>query len=172
MGPTLPPTNPCRCTHLVISYCPNAAAGYVLFLRAVELLLELLGPVEPPALPGGGVGDRRLVLLLFEELLVAATGFCTMSSGRSFHSVSGRAFWKESDEEAAEEADVVVSWRGGALGICGGGCDIAGRFMADDNTDDVVVLVALEEGIRAAGAVVPGPMSRRMIHAVSGRSLK
>jgi len=58
------------------AYCPNAAAGYVLFLRAVELLLELLGPAEPPLLPGGGVGDRRLELLLLGGLFVpAANGF-------------------------------------------------------------------------------------------------
>ena len=81
---------------------------------AVELLRELApdlgGPPPPPAaapLPpfGGSGGDSRSLRELFRE---------TMSSGRSFHSMSGRLFWKEREEGAG---DGEAEWLTGGVGL-------------------------------------------------------
>lgn len=114
-----------------------------------------------------------------------------MSSGRSFHSVAGRAFWKESVEEDAEGGLVLAGGRRGGPkvaedGGCGdvrdGGCvEVAvegcvERLMASVRTvglgtggGDAAVLAGV--GF-VAGESALGPMCLRMTQAVLGRSLK
>lgn len=78
-------------------------------MRTAELLLEL----APEALPLRG-GCRPLLLpppLLLDE-------DATMCAGRSFHSVSGRVFWKDSEGAGDGEAECdggpeALAFRGG-----------------------------------------------------------
>lgn len=149
-----------------------------------------------PRLPATG-RDRSWVLLLLELLF---TGPPTISAGRSFHSVSGRAFWKETEVVEAE-AEVVEEAAAGGVGEVegggglvrggpvegGGGAGwevIGGRLTAAARTAPELALVplvvvvggGLREDDGSAGSknlrAEPGPMCRRTTHAVSGRSLK
>lgn len=62
-------------------FAPNAAAGYdlSLFFLTVELLLELAPDTVPLPFPLFGGPNKP----------------GAMSAGKSFHSVSGRWFWKD-----------------------------------------------------------------------------
>ncbi len=137
-----------------------------LFLRAVELLRELApDPVPVPApVPGPAPlagGERRLLRELLRD--------DTISTGRSFHSISGRAFWNDSDGEGSRggaplkpgrlrAADITSALGGSSIGA-GAGAGAGAR--------------ALRRGTcSAVRAPATGRTSRRTTHAVSGRSLK
>jgi hypothetical protein len=107
-----------------------------------------------------------------------------MSAGKSFHSVSGRAFWK--DREEVDEEGVADGRRGGGPAdeepLKGGrftaaaivppltSGDLAGAPAV--GAEDVGHALCHWVGAKGGGAGAPGPTSRRTIHAVSGRSLK
>lgn len=96
----------------------------------------------------------------------------TISAGKSFHSVSGRAFWNDSDE--VDDEDVVSG------GLRGGPSPIGGRFTAAAvGPPFMLMAVPFCEENRACdgeeaggGGGAPSPILRCIIHAVSGRSLK
>lgn len=137
-------------------YFPKAAAGYArsFFLRgAVELL---------------------------RELALLAVALC-ISAGRSFHSISGRAFWNDKP--------VAPGLRLGEGPLLLGGSDKAGnggavglfsRFAAAVVVLDGIVVVPSEACAslltllsRPSAEVTPLVLiCRRTIHALSGRSLK
>ena len=137
------------------------------FLRMAELLRELAPELAP--LPG-------------------TTRFRAMSAGRSFHSVSGRVFWKDVPPEAEGE-------RGGAGRAGGGGPadddDEDGGSRAGDGGAARVKLATAGVGAgsggssgavatawawadprRASSTALPPAMSRRTIQASLGLSMR
>lgn len=88
--------------------------------------MELLRELAPEPVPPGGGESRLWRELRADE--AADAGPTIISAGRSFHSLSGRAFWKDSDAELADGAGEGDA--DDAACAAGAACDRGGRFAA------------------------------------------
>lgn len=150
-------------SRLSLYLAPNAAAGYERsrFLRTVELLLELA--TDP-------------VSLLF-AFFDGTSNPGAMSAGRSFHSMSGRWFWKEplwgsgarggggADDDEGRLTTAAVALRGTVASPALGGGEDPFVLLVDDLGGGGAVAFGRDEATRFV-------MLRRTIHAEAGRSFR
>lgn len=118
-----------------------------------------------------GGASRLLRELFFEE--------ASMSSGMSFHSMSGLLFWKDR-EDAGGGGRVAEDFGGLLVGAAGGGGDSIDVANAGMLTTAAVTLAGTAAGDSPLGAIlsfpcaVPGLAANRFLttHALPGLNLK